>query len=710
MPTTKLKIEGMHCASCAVTTEKALKQVPGVKNANVNFATQRATIEHEDHVSHHALAKAVKDNGYQLVDEESQASHLTHGGYIDTRGLILSGVLTSPLIASMFVSLPVALSAFCAWTLVLVMGWKFHVGAWNEIRHTRANMDTLVTVGTGSALLWSTYAMLSGGEVYFEVAGIIVFFLLFGKWLEARQRAQAGEAIEKLLSLHAKFAHRLRADGKTEDVDPEQLKTGDLCLVKSGERIPTDGVIVEGSSSVDESMLTGESIPVEKHSGDQVFGATINKTGTFTFKVSVEPGESALDAIVATVERALATKSPVEKLVDRISSVFVPVVIMLAIATFGGWFWIIGSGAGEAIRHAVAVLIVACPCALGLATPAAIMVGTGAGAKRGILVKEGSALEAARDIDLVIFDKTGTLTEGKPTVTNVLPAEGIDEGELLSLAAGLELASEHPLSIAVLAAATDKSVPVATVEAFEAVPGKGIRAKKDGVSVMLGTEMFLEENGIVLSESEAGAISGLREQAKTVVLVAKGRAYIGAIAAKDRIKSDSAVAMHMLEKERVGVGLITGDHRITAEAVAKELGIKIVMSGVSPNGKADEVKRLQSEGKRIAFVGDGLNDAPALAQSDLGIAIGTGTDVAIATGQIVLMGGTPSKAAEALKLARRTFAAIKQNLFWAFVYNVVLIPMAMIGIVNPIFAGLAMAFSSISVLANSLRIARTLST
>jgi Cu+-exporting ATPase len=420
---TQLKILGMHCASCALTTEQALKKVPGVTDARVNYASERATVEHGDHVQPEALVKAVRDNGYGSTiekhagmnhGEESGASHLTHGGYIDTKGLVIAGALALPLIVSMFVMLPASLLAVCAWILVGILGWKFHVGTWNDLRHLRASMDTLVTVGTGSALLWSSYALLIGSEdVYFEVAGIIIFFLLLGKWLEARQRQKAGAAIEALLSLHAKEAHRLTVDGSTEDVDVALLQPGDLCLVKSGERIPTDGVIEKGSSSIDESMLTGESIPVEKHAGDTVYGATINSTGSFTMRVTAERGKTVLDAIVATVEHALATKSRVEKLVDRISSVFVPTVIVLAILTLAGWMFYADASIGVAIQHAVTVLIIACPCALGLATPAAIMVGTGAGAKRGILVKDGSALEAARNVQMVVFDKTGTLTMGR---------------------------------------------------------------------------------------------------------------------------------------------------------------------------------------------------------------------------------------------------------------------------------------------------------
>lgn len=728
MAKTTLKIVGMHCASCAVTTEKALKKVAGVSDANVNFATERATVTHDEHVGHETLAKAVRDTGYQVAEGQKHGehhphgegegeNHLAHTGYITTAGLWVASILVLPLFMTMVIvpeigtifgkSAWMVFVGLVTWYLVAKLGWKFHVGAWNEVSHGRAGMDTLVTVGTGAALLWSTYALLTGGEVYFEVAGIIVYFLLFGKWLEARQRAKAGEAIEALLSMHAKLAHRLKENGQTEDVDPETLKPGDRCLVKSGERIPMDGEVVEGSSSVDESMLTGEPIPVEKRVGDKVFGATINKTGSFTMRVTVEPGASALDAIVATVSHALATKSPVEKLVDRISSVFVPIVIATSGITLIAWV-LLGAGIGEAIRHAVAVLIVACPCAMGLATPAAIMVGTGAGAKRGILVKEGSALEAARGINLVVFDKTGTLTEGRPSVTDVLPAEGQDEKTLLTIASGLESTSEHPLATAVLAHATEHGISLASIEGFEAIPGKGIRGRFQGQAVLLGTEAFLSDEGIQIPRSEQAHIAELRREAKTVVLLAQAGSYLGALAARDRVKADAAKAVRALQDRGVEVAMITGDHEATAKAVGDELGITRILAGVSPTGKSEEVKRLQAEGKKVAFVGDGLNDAPALAQSDLGIAVGTGTDVAIATGQIVIMGGSPTKAAEALVLARRTFSAIRQNLFWAFAYNVVLIPLAVFGVVNPILAGIAMAMSSVSVLANSLRISRSL--
>lgn len=726
-----IPIRGMHCASCAVTTEKALQKTAGVVTANVNFATERATVEFDgSRVDRAKLAQAIKDNGYEpVMPEEGEShgmhhgphearteSHLAHGGYVDLRGLVAAAVLAVPLVVSMFVMPDVGiilgrpawlvLEFIYATILVVWLGRHFHHGTWNELRHGRANMDTLVTVGTGSALVWSAYALIAGKleQVYFETAGIIVLFLLFGKYLEARQRSQAGAAIQALLSLQAKLAHRVAADGTLEDIEPSRLKPGDVCLVKPGEAIPLDGEVVEGASSVDESMLTGESIPVEKTVGSEVFGATLNGRGSFRLRVTVEPGKSVLDAIVATVEHALSTKSPVEKLVDRISSIFVPAVIAVALAAFLGW-WLSGALLGDAIRHAVAVLIVACPCAMGLATPAAIMVGAGAGAKRGILVKDGSALEAARRITTVVFDKTGTLTQGKPAVTDVVPAAGTDAASLVRVAASLEAASEHPLAQAVMAEAEARNIRSTDVADFIAVPGEGIKGMVDGQPSLLGKPEWVFES---VGATHASPVQELRSAAKTVIAVAHGGKLLGFIAAQDKPKPDAVEAVRQLTDLKLEVALLTGDHRTTAEAIARELGIPQVFAEVSPTGKADKIRALQAEGKKVAFVGDGLNDAPALAQSDLGLAMGTGTDVAMAAGQMVLMGGSPAKAPEAIRLARLTFSAIKQNLFWAFVYNVVGIPLAAFGVLNPMLAGLAMAFSSVSVLTNSLRIAKRL--
>ncbi|MFA6429426.1 MAG: cation-translocating P-type ATPase [Patescibacteria group bacterium] len=728
MKTIRFRVQGMHCATCAISTQKSLQKVAGVQEAAVNFASERAQVTFDEtKTSLQAVKKAVHDTGYEAVMEhehpdehggahEATASHV-HEGYATGKKVILAAILSIPLFVAMFVTpewgrfldrkIWCEILAVVTWFMVVYLGAGFHRGAWRSLKQGRTDMDTLVTVGTGAALLWSTYALLiDSPDMYFETAGIIIFFLLLGKWLEARQRQKAGEAIQKLLQLHAKTAHRVKPNGAIEDIAPEQLRIGDVCLVKSGEQIPMDGRVVDGSSSVDEAMLTGEPIPVEKHAGDNVFAATLNKTGSFHFEVTVEPGHSLLDGIVATVERALATKSRYEKMVDRIASVFVPIVFVVAAIAFVVTLFVLDLPLFVAIQRAVAVLIVACPCAMGLATPAAIMVGTGTGAKQGILVKDGSALEAARHIALVVFDKTGTLTEGKPSVTDVTPSESEDESDLLALAAGLEATSEHPLASAVLSAAEARKITPVVVTQYEAVPGQGIRGKVRGEEVRLGNEAFIRAQTKEISSWMLAHADQLRLQAKTVLFASRGTTMIGLLAAQDRIKSDAKGAIADLRKQGVDIVLLTGDHAQTAQAVAEQLGITRVLSGVSPTGKADEVKRLQTQGTRVAFVGDGMNDAPALAQADLGMAVGTGTDVAIAAGQIVLMSGSPQKAADALRLARMTFSTIGQNLFWAFVYNVVLIPVAAAGIINPVIAGMAMAFSSVSVLANSLRISR----
>ena len=735
----RLHVAGMHCATCSITNEKTLKALPGVSEARVNFASEQAMVVYdESKVTPDQIVGAFRENGYtaHIQDDRNrgakaaqehgamhhesmpeQHDHLHHEeGYATHRGLFLTGILVLPLVLTMVYAPPIGslfgmpvwdmLIAVITWIVVVWFGRGFHRGTWRSLKHRRADMDTLVTIGTGASLLWSTYALFAGKDMYFETAGIIIYFLLLGKWLEASQRAKAGEAIQKLLALHAKLAHRIKSDGASEDVDPSDLMIGERCLVKSGEQIPIDGTVVEGYSSVDESMLSGEPIPVEKRAGDPVYAATVNKLGSFTFEVTVEQGSSMLDGIVATVEHALETKSPVEKLVDNVSSVFVPVVIMVAAITFVVWHWLFGAALGEAIRFAVAVLVVACPCAMGLATPAAIMVGTGAGAKRGILVKDGSALESARKIDTIIFDKTGTLTEGKPTVTDVIPAEGYSADDLLRAAAGLESASEHPLASAILEAAKQRSLKPMAVSDFQAIPGKGISAKAEEATFRLGSESFLQIVNVEIPDGISSMLDELRAEAKTVILVSRGSETMGTIAVQDQLKKDALEAVQDLQSQGIDVGLLTGDHRATAEAVAKTLGIGRILCEVSPADKATEIRRLQEEGKRVAFVGDGINDAPALAQANLGIAIGTGSDIAISAGQMVLLSGAPSKAADAIRLARMTFSAIRQNLGWAFGYNIILIPLAAVGFINPILAGLAMAFSSVSVLANSLRIAR----
>ncbi|MFH1621170.1 MAG: cation-translocating P-type ATPase [Patescibacteria group bacterium] len=725
MKTITIPIKGMHCASCAITNEQALRAVDGVEKAAVNYATERAVVDYDENIAKpESLAEAIRKNGYEPVlsslgDQESRGmKEMNRGGDIKSSGLALAFLFIAPLLVSMFItpglgsvggySVWGAMNMVSAWFLVVFFGRKFHQGTYNELKHFRANMDTLVTVGTGSALLWSTYAFFAGRpkEIYFEVAGFIVVLLLFGKWLESRQRMKAGSAIQLLLNLNAKLAHRLKSDNLQEDIDPKNLKPGDLCLVKPGESIPMDGEVISGATTIDESMLTGESMPVEKLTGDKVYGATINGRGTFTMRVTVMPGKSVLDAIVATVEHALSNKSPVEKLVDRISGIFVPAVILSSVITAIVWFFL-GAAPGAVVTHAVAVLIVACPCALGLATPAAIMVGAGAGAKNGVLIKDGAALEAARNIEVVVFDKTGTLTKGSPQITDIVPFVG-DERSLLAAAASLENASEHPLAKAVLQASKEKNISLLQTESVFAIPGKGVSGLIDGKRALLGKPEFLSEQGISLSEQVSHQVEAMCFDAKTVIAVALEGVLLGLIAARDPARAGAKEAVQSLKDMGLETIMITGDNKVTAESMATSLGIETVFSNVSPLEKAGQIKILRENGKKVAFVGDGLNDAPALAESDLGIAVGTGTDVAIATGQIVIMGGSPEKAVYAIKLSRLTFRIIKQNLFWAFIYNTIGIPLAAFGLLNPMIAAFAMAMSSVSVLTNSLRISKKL--
>lgn len=648
--------------------------------------------------------------------------HLIGQSAVSRIEMILVIILSFPLVLSMFwmpelgtvFGLPVSdlVILLDAWILVGWFGRSYHIAAWKQLLKRRANMNTLITVGTGSALVWSTYAYLRGGDTYFEGAGIIIVFVLLGRYLEQSQRTKAGASIESLLRLHAKLAHRVTENDSTEDVHPNELTPGDTCLVKPGERIPLDGVIIKGHTSIDESMLTGEPIPVEREAGDRVYGGTMNGKGSFVMKITVESGHSTLDAIIETVEYALSTKPPIERLADRVSSVFVPAVIIIAMVAFSLWL-IATLDPGLSIKHAVAVLIVACPCAMGLATPAAIVVGTGAGAKRGILIREGSALESARSVTTVIFDKTGTLTEGETTVTDVLEHKnsGIQPLELMRIAGSLEQQSEHPLASAIMKY-IQKHAPadldIRNVESFTSVTGKGLKGILEGSTVLLGTEAFLQEHGIQVPESIQDDVERFRRNAKTVVFVARDDIMIGVIAIKDRLKANAKQAIADLNEMNIRIALITGDHLATANAVAEEIGIEQVFADASPKKKSEIVSSLQKDGESVAFVGDGINDAPALARSNLGIAIGTGTDVAIATGQIVIMEGSPMKAAEAIRLSRTTFRAIRQNLFWAFIYNAVGIPLAAFGYLNPIIASAAMAMSSMSVLANSLHISRKL--
>ena len=640
---------------------------------------------------------------HQHANHEGMAQHDHRStAKVAKRELWVSGLVFLYTVAAMVVPIPVWSVLLLSWYVVLKSGWTFHMRAIDAIKQKRANMDVLVSMGTLSAMIWSTTALFMDGHHFAESAVAIIFFVLLGIYLEDRQRVNVREAVGLLFAEHPTLAHRKQDDGTWRDIAAAALKVGDVCLVKTGETVPQDGVVVDGHSTVDESMFTGEPLPAEKLRGDTVYGGTINRTGSVEIEIAAEPGTGVFDQMVQVVEKALASKAPIEKLADRISAVFVPIVIVIATSTLIMWLYL-SNDPTEAVRNAIAVLVIACPCALGIATPAAVLVGTGAGAKKGIFIKEGSALEAAHGIDLVLFDKTGTLTEGRPSVTDIFG----DEEETLRIANALELRSEHPLGAAITAHAKEQGIEVSDIEQYEAIPGRGLKGYLNQQDVRLGNELFLQESQVVLSDEILRKASDARVQGKTVVFVARGTEVVGAIAIADRIREDAKVAIQRLDEMGIDVGLVTGDHEASANAVAALVGIDQVMANTLPTRKAEIVKRLVEQGHKVAFVGDGVNDAPALASATLGIAMGSGTDIAKAAGQMVLMGGSPSKAADAIKLSQFTFKTIKQNLYWAFGYNVIGLVLAAMGYVHPGIAGLAMALSSISVLLNSLRVART---
>ncbi len=699
---TSFQIEGMHCASCAVNIEHALKKTAGVTEANVNYALARATVEFdESSADEMGLHGVVEKEGYKVRMAGGAAhhggdEHMMHGDAkrAARKAAIALGVGV-PVMALAMLGVAPWVQAVLGTFVVLVPGFEFHKATVAGLRRFRANMDTLITLGTGAAVAFSWWQIFRGGDVYFEIAAIIVGFILLGRYFEARQKGKASEAISKLLELGAKMAHL--EDGR--DVPVESLKVGDRVVVKPGEKVPLDGRVLDGASSLDESMLTGESLPVGKRAGDLVYGATVNQQGALTVEVTKVSGETVLAQIVKMMEEAQEKKAPIQKLADQVSGVFVPIVIGVSAVTFVAWF--VATGSVEAsLIPAVAVLVIACPCAMGLATPTAILVGTGRGAEAGVLIKSGEALERNRSINVIMLDKTGTLTIGKPVVTDVLiggQAAGADDlrDQALSIAAGLEAKSEHPLARAVVAHAREKGVAPAPIENFQSVTGHGVEGTYQGKRVAVG------------KPTEANAdVERLQDQGKTVVVVTIDGTVAARIAIADVVKDTAKGAVAELTAMGLEVMMITGDNERTAKAIAAELGIGAYEAGVLPDRKLAIVKEWQEKGKKVAFVGDGINDAPALTQADLGIAVGTGTDIAIEAGQIVLVGGGPEKVVASIRLARATYRGIIQNLFWAFVYNVIGIPLAAFGLLNPIIASAAMAFSSVSVVLNSLRIRR----
>jgi len=709
-----IPIGGMHCASCALRIESSLKKVPGVNHATVNYATEAATVEFDPNSAGvGGLHDAIKKEGYAVVSDDDMTRH-DHAASVggNARETATGAIVLSVpvLVIAMFgLNIPGAIYGYAATDWIefvlsaIVIFWygrQFHFGMLRRARRFAADMDTLVSIGTLTAFVYSVWSIASGGGMaYFEVGSTVTALILLGRYLEEKSRGQTSSAVAKLMGLAAKEARRL-ANGKEEMVAIEAVKAGDVLLVKPGEKIPLDGRVIHGGSSVDESMLTGESAPIDKAPNDLVYGATMNMNGVLTITVERPANESTLAQITRLVQDTLAKKAPIEHLVDRVSGVFVPAVIVIAVAVFLAWFFATKNTAA-AMTAAVAVMVVACPCALGLATPTAVLVGTGEGAKNGVLIKNGAAFQQARHIDTVVFDKTGTLTLGKPVVTDILACASMGKGEMLLLAAAAEAGSEHPLSRAIVAYALQNKIQVPKASEFVAVAGSGVRATVNGRKVAIG-------NGkIVLGADERLAdIKKFEMEGKTAVRVSVDGMVQGVIAIADAPKPDAKGAIIELKKQRIGIIMITGDNERTARAVADELGIDDVIAGVLPGEKAAAIKKLQEAGRSVVFVGDGINDAPALVQSNLGIAIGTGSDIAIEAGDMVLVAGGPSKVVYALALAKKTFGTIRQNLFWAFFYNAIAIPVAALGLLNPMIAGAAMAFSSVSVVTNALRIKR----
>lgn len=710
-------IEGMHCASCVTLNEQAIKKIAGVREASVNFAARQAAVAFDEAATNEKeIFAAVEGNGYHVLASVNRAQQKEHESH-NRRGMkrvaigavaLAAGVAVLAMggirfgVALIGIDVSLIAQALISAIVIFGLGREFHIGAFKKAMHFRADMDTLVSLGTSAAFALSVYgAVTHSADSYFETGAVVAALILLGRYFEAESRGAAGDAVEKLLQLGARSAHVIR-DGREEDVLIEAVVAGDIIRIRPGEKIPVDGAVVSGETNVDESMLTGESLPVAKKIHDPVYGATMNMSGSFDMRAEKVGSDTVLAQIVAMVSDAQTHKAPVEHLADTLSSFFVPAVLLIAVSTFAGWFFITGS-LDRSIVYAVAVLVVACPCALGLATPTAVMVGTGEGARRGILIKNGAALEKGKKIDVVVFDKTGTLTQGKPAVTDIAVGSGGTPEELLAAAAGVEIFSEHPLSRAVVAEARRRKISPETVTGFNAVAGRGVEGTWKEKKIFVGSVSALAERHVAIDEFKE-AIDRLEEQAKTVLVVVVDSRVLGIIAVADAIKPDAPAAVAAAAAHGMRSMMITGDNEATARAIAAELGIADYVARVLPGDKAREIKKLQEKKLRVAFVGDGINDAPALAQSDLGIAMGTGTDIAMEAGDIVLVQGSPLKAIEAITLSRVTFASIAQNLFWAFFYNVVAIPLAALGVLNPMIAAGAMAASSISVVGNSLRI------
>ncbi len=745
-----LKIGGMSCASCAKAVEKEIKKLDGINNINVNIATEKASISYDQSkIKISKIKETIEKLGYKVLEDSKSEVYKVDEDKIrkekETKTLLKKLIISlifsiplfyiamGPMIPKPFVPWPIlsiidpnlnplnyALIQLALVVPIMICGNKFYINGFKALLNKSPNMDSLVAIGTISAFLYSLYTTLkisiteivsshNHHQLYYESAGIIITLILLGKYLELRSKGKTSESIKKLIGLQPKTALILK-NNKEIEIPIEEVEVGDIVIVKPGSKIPVDGIVIEGNTSVDESMLTGESIPVEKCVGDKVIGASINKNGSVKFKAEKVSSDTVLSQIIKLVEDAQGKKAPIAKLADTVSGYFVPTVILISIISSLLWFIVGNKDLEFVLTIFISVLVIACPCALGLATPTAIMVGTGKGAENGILIKSGEALELAHKIDTIIFDKTGTITEGKPKVTDIIVNDNVDKNYLLKIAISAEKNSEHPLGEAIVKYGEERNIETLKVDKFKSIPGYGIEAIIDNKNILFGNKKLMNENNIELNKlKEKSDI--LANQGKTPMYIAIENKLLGIIAVSDMVKSSSKDAIEKLHNMGIKIAMVTGDNKKTAEKIAKEVGIDIVLSEVLPKDKSNEVKKLQEEGKFVAMVGDGINDAPALSQANIGIAIGNGTDVAIESADIVLMRSDLMDVSNAIKLSRETIKNIKQNLFWAFAYNTIGIPIAcgvlyIFGgpLLNPMFAAAAMSLSSVSVILNALRL------
>lgn len=723
-------VSGMTCAACANRVEKRLNKLEGVNGATVNFALESATVDfNPDEINVNEMKSAITKLGYKLEvksDEQDESTdHRLQEIERQKKKFIISFILSFPLLWAMvshfsftsFIYLPDMLmnpwvQLALATPVQFIIGGQFYVGAYKALRNKSANMDVLVALGTSAAYFYSVFLSIQSigssehmTDLYFETSAVLITLIILGKLFEAKAKGRSSEAIKKLMGLQAKTATVVR-DGTEMKILIEEVVAGDIVYVKPGEKIPVDGEIVEGKSAIDESMLTGESIPVDKTIGDVVIGSTMNKNGFLKVKATKVGRDTALAQIIKVVEEAQGSKAPIQRVADQISGIFVPVVVVIAIITFAVWMIFVTPGDfGGALEKMIAVLVIACPCALGLATPTSIMAGSGRSAEYGILFKGGEHLEATHRLDTVILDKTGTVTNGKPVLTDVIVADGFNEEEILRLVGAAEKNSEHPLAEAIVEGIKEKKIDIPSSETFEAIPGFGIESVVEGKQLLIGTRRLMKKFDINIEEVSK-SMEELEREGKTAMLIAINKEYAGIVAVADTVKDTSKAAITRLKKMGLDVVMITGDNTQTAQAIAGQVGIEHVIAEVLPEGKAEEVKKLQAQGKKVAMVGDGINDAPALATADIGMAIGTGTDVAMEAADITLIRGDLNSIADAIFMSKMTIRNIKQNLFWALAYNGLGIPIAAFGFLAPWVAGAAMAFSSVSVVLNALRLQR----